>query len=74
MTTPTDLAVTSLRTRRAAGYHLTDNERLLLGALDQSEANEQELHLKLASAERQAAQMDDVIDSLGIPGAAAVTA
>lgn len=72
--TPTERAITRLRARRSAGCSQDNDCGLLLAAYDQLEGNAQELHLQLASAERHAEQMDAVIDSLGIPGAAAVTA
>ena len=62
--TPTDLAVASLRARRAAGYHLTDNERLLLGEVDRLAADNQELHLKAAVDARQIAELENALTAV----------
>lgn len=56
--TPTERAVASLRTQRAAGYSQDNNTRLLLDAYDQLEGSEQELRLKAAVDAKQITELE----------------
>lgn len=56
--TPTERAITNLRARRAAGYHLTDNERLLLGEVDRLDADNQELRATAAVDAKQISELE----------------
>ena len=69
--TPTQVAIAAMRAQRAAlGYPATGNEWLLLDALDESEAENAELHARVGVLEKQLEELDEVIESLGIPGRA----
>jgi hypothetical protein len=57
--TPTERAIADLRARRAAGYHLTDNERLLLGEVDRLDADNQELRATAAVDAKQLAELEN---------------
>ena len=69
--TATELAIAAMRAeRKALGYPATGNEWLLLAAYDQLEGANRELATELAIVRKQLKELDEVIESLGIPGRA----